>query len=197
MSLEEFLAWQAEQDEIYELVDGLPLAMAGSTLRHARVTANALRTIGNQLRSANSPCNAFTDDIGVLTPLYRVRRPDVSVLCPPFDEEAMITDRPSLVIEVLSESTEHVDRLIKLGEYQSMPSVDYIVMVDPTRVEVAFWARNAAGNWESEWLRDVDAVIHMPKLGLSIGLASLYERVPLAPVPKPRLVWDDDGTVSR
>jgi Uma2 family endonuclease len=99
------------------------MAMAGAKLRHDRVTANAIRNIGNQLRAANNPCDAFTDHIGVLTLMGRVRRPDASVLRPPFDEEALTTDRPRLIVEVLSESTEHVDRLFKLGEYQSMPSI--------------------------------------------------------------------------
>jgi Uma2 family endonuclease len=198
MTVEEFLAWQTEQDQLYELVDGLPLAMAGAKLRHDRVTANAIRNIGNQLRAANSPCDAFTDDVGVLTPVRRVRRPDVSVLCPPFDEDATVTDRPRLVVEVLSESTEHVDRLFKLGEYQSMASIDYIVMIDPTRVEVGFWSRDAAGAWQSQWLREPDSMIEMPKLGPSISLAALYERVPLDPATRPRLVWGDenDGTPS-
>ncbi len=133
MTVEEFLVWQTEQDRLYELVVGLPLAMAGAKLRHDRVMANAIRTIGNQLRASNSPCDAFTGDVGALTPVRRVRRPDVGVLCPPFDEDATISDRPRLIVEVLSESTEHVDRLFKLGEYQSMASIDYIVMVDPAR----------------------------------------------------------------
>lgn len=196
MTVEEFLVWQTSQDQLYELVDGLPRAMAGAKLRHDRVTANALRTIGNQLRAANSPCDAFTDDVGVLTPMRRVRRPDVSVLCPPFDEDATITDSPRLLVEVLSESTEHVDRLFKLGEYQSMPSVDYIVMIDPTRMEVGFWSRDPAEGWQSQWLRDPAAAVEMPGLGLSIPLAALYERVPLDPMPRPRLVWDEDGSAS-
>ena len=198
MTVEEFLAWQSGQDQLYEFVDGMPMAMAGAKLRHDRVTANALRIIGNQLRAANNPCDVFTDDVGILTPMGRIRRPDVSVLCPPFDEEALITDRPRLVVEVLSESIEHVDRLFKLGEYQSMASIDYIVVVDPTRIEIGFWSRDVAGGWQSQWLRQLDQVIEMPKLGLSISLGSLYERVPLEPVPRPRLVWGDerDGAPS-
>jgi Uma2 family endonuclease len=168
------------------------MAMAGARLRHDRVTANALRCINNQLRAANSPCDAYTDEIAIATPKGRVRRPDVSVLCPPFDEEAMIADNPCLVIEVLSENTEHVDRLFKLGEYQSMPSVAYILMIDPTRMEVGFWARDAAGAWQSEWLHAPDAVIDMPALGLSLPLAELYERVPLEPPVWPRLIWSDE-----
>jgi Uma2 family endonuclease len=96
-------------------------------------------------------------------------------------------------VEVLSESTERVDRLFKLGEYQSMPSVEYIVMVDPTRVEVGFWSGDSAGGWQSQWLREPEAVIEMPKFGLSISLGSLYERVPLEPAPRPRLVWGDES----
>jgi Uma2 family endonuclease len=98
-------------------VDGQPVAMAEAKVRHDRVTGNAFSEVRRQMRAGGSACDAFTADIGIRTPLGNVRRPDISVLFPPFDEEATASDAPRLIIEVPSESTERVDRLIKLDEY--------------------------------------------------------------------------------
>jgi len=188
MTIEEFLAWQMDQEDRYELVDGQPVAMAGAKLRHDRMAVNAISEVRRQLRASGSPCDAFSADIGILTPSGNLRRPEVSVLCPPFDEEAMTSDSPRLVVEVLSESTARVDRLVKLDEYKAIESMDYIVIADPTRVEVSFWRRDSQRAWRSETLQEAEAVIDMPKLGPAVSLTSLYERVPLPPRPRPRLV---------
>jgi Uma2 family endonuclease len=193
MTIEAFLAWQSGQDRRYELVGGEPVAMAGAKLRHDRVTGNAFSEIRRQMRSGGSPCDAFTADIGIRTPAGNIRRPDVSVLCPPFDEEATTSDSPRLIVEVLSESTERVDRLIKLDEYKAIESLDYILVVDPTRIDTGFWSRDAGRTWHSTPSRDLNAVIEMPGLGISLGLASLYERVPVEPRREFRLVQEEDG----
>jgi Uma2 family endonuclease len=190
MTLTEFLAWQATQDRLYEFVDGEPVAMAGAQVRHDRITVNAIFEIRRQLRDGGSPCDVFTADIGILTPKGRIRRPEMSVLCPPFDEDAVTSDRPRLVVEVLSESTADIDRFIKLDEYKAIRSIDYIIIVDPTRFAVGFWHRGDGGEWFGEMLTDADAVIEMPLLGLAVSLSALYQRVSVEPRLRPRLVDD-------
>jgi Uma2 family endonuclease len=191
MTIGEFLSWQSGQDRLYEFVDGEPVAMAGAKLRHDHVTVNALSEITRQLRAAGSPCDAFTADIGIRTAANRIRRPEVSILCPPFDEEAMVAENPRLILEVLSESTERVDRLVKLDEYKSLESVDYIVILDPTRIEAGFWFRDSQRGWRNTTLIAAEQALDMPALGLSLGLAALYDRVQLSPPPRPRLDWED------
>jgi Uma2 family endonuclease len=188
MTIEEFLSWQTDQEDRFEFVDGQPVAMAGAKLRHDRMTVNALSEIRRQLRASGSPCDAFTADIGILTPSGNMRRPKVSVLCPPFDEESQVSDRPRLVVEVLSESTSRIDRLVKLDEYKAIETMDYIVIADPSRVDVGLWFRNAARIWRTATFQETEAVLDLPALGLAISLASLYERVSLPPRPRPRLV---------
>jgi Uma2 family endonuclease len=193
MSIEMFLAWQERQDTLYELVDGQPVAMTGAQIRHDRVTVNAVSEITRQLRASGSPCDAFTDDIGIRTPGGNIRRPDISVLCPPFDEDAVISDCPRLVVEVLSKSTAGLDRFLKLEEYEAIESLDAIIMIDPTRMEVGLWTRDAARAWHAARFTDAEAALAVPSLGLSIGLAALYERVTVTSRLRPRLVWEEDG----
>jgi Uma2 family endonuclease len=196
MTADEFLAWQAGQDELYEFVDGQPSAMAGAKIRHDRITTNAMTALRAGLRSAGSPCDVFSADIAIRTGSSRFRRPDASVLCPPFDEEATSSDRPRLVLEVLSEGTESVDRLVKVGEYQALPGLDTILIVDPRRIEIGFWFRDAAGTWRAEVVRDVSAMIELPRLGVSLAVAALYERVPIQQDAGPRLVWRDTPSAN-
>ena len=193
MTIEAFLAWQAKQDTRYELVNGQPVAMTGAKLRHDRVTVNVVSEITRQLRASGNPCDAFSDDIAIRTPGGNVRRPDVSVLCPPFDEEAMISDRPRLVVEVLSESTAGLDRFMKLEEYKTIESLDAIVMIDPTQIEVGLWTRDDRRAWHATRVTDAKAVLAVPSLGLSLGIAAVYERVPVTSRLRPRLVWEEDG----
>jgi Uma2 family endonuclease len=193
MTIEAFLAWQSGQDLRYEFVGGEPVAMAGAKLRHDRVTGNTFSEIRRQMRSGGSPCDAFTADIGIRTPAGNIRRPDVSVLHPPFDEEATTSDSPRLIVEVLSESTERVDRLIKLDEYKAIESLDYILVVDPTRIDTGFWFRDAGRSWHSTPFQNPDAVIELPGLGISLLLASLYERVQVEPRRRFRLIQEADG----
>jgi Uma2 family endonuclease len=157
------------------------------------VTGNAFSEIRRQMRAANSPCDTFTADIGIRTPAGNIRRPDVSVLCPPFDEDASTTDAPRLIVEVLSESAERIDRLIKLDEYKAIDTLDYIVMIDPTRIAAGFWFRGAARAWQSMTFHDFDATIDMPVLGISINLSTLYDRVQVTSSARLKLVWEDEA----
>ena len=80
---------------------------------------------------------------------------------------------------------------MKLDEYKLIETMDYIVIADPTRVEVGCWSRDTERAWRTETFKESDSVIQMPALGLAISLASFYERVPVTPRPRPHLVWED------
>jgi len=123
MTEAEFLEWQRHQEQRYELVDGVPRAMTGARFRHDRGLVNAFGTLLDALEAIDSPCRPFTADIAVRVPTGDLRRPDVAVYCPLFDEDAMVSNRPRLVVEVLSESTEDTDQHVKVDEYQHMDAV--------------------------------------------------------------------------
>ncbi len=188
MTNDEFLVWQAAQDRLYELIDGVPVAMAGARFVHDRVAGNINFSLKRQFRTYGNPCDSFSDDIGVVVGSGRIRRPDVAVHCPPFDEQATASDSPKLVVEILSESTASTDRFVKLEEFKALGSLDYILFVVPDAVDVVFWFRDPAGAWRHEAVRDLDAVIDLPKLGASLSVTDIYERVPLRKQPAPRLV---------
>ena len=188
MTEAEFLQWQRHQERRYELVDGVPRAMTGARFRHDRVVINATGALLDALERIDSPCRPFTADIAVRVPTGNLRRPDVAVYCPPFDEDAMVSDRPRLVIEVLSESTEDTDQYVKVDEYQHMPELDYILLVAPRVVDVLAWARADDRSWHSRRHRSLEAEVPLARLAVTLSLARLYRSVELR--PRPRLVTE-------
>ena len=189
MTEAEFLEWQRHQEHRYELVDGVPRAMTGARFRHDRVLVNVSSALLDALETIDSPCRPFTADIAVRVPTGDLRRPDVAVYCPPFDEDAMVSDRPRLVVEVLSESTEDTDQHVKVDEYQHMEAVDYILLLAPRVVDVLVWAREEDRSWRSKRYQSLDDVVPLPRLAVSLRLARLYRSVELR--PRPRLVSED------
>ena len=86
MSAEEFLAWGLHQELRYELVDGVPVAMAGARQRHDRIVMNAQGLMYAQLRG--TACRNFSADIAVRVPAGNIRRPDAGIDCGAFDGNA-------------------------------------------------------------------------------------------------------------
>jgi len=187
MTEAEFLDWQLGQTDRYELVDGQPRAMTGARFRHDRVLGNVFGSLQRALRSVNSPCDAFTADIAVRVPAGNLRRPDVAIYCPPFDEDSMVSDRPRLVVEVLSESTEDTERYIKLDEYKGIELLDYIILIAPQVVDALVWSRQADRTWKGFRYQAVTDVIPFPLLGISLSVSDIYQRVALLP-PRPKLI---------
>jgi Uma2 family endonuclease len=155
---------------------------------------NAFGLLLEKLDSIDSPCRPFTADIATRVPTGNLRRPDVAVYCPPFDEDAMVSDRPRLLIEVLSESTEDTDQHVKVDEYQRMAAVDYIILIAPHVVDVLVWARADDRSWQSMRYQSLEDVVPLPRLGVSLALARLYRSVELR--PRPRLVTGADDALS-
>ena len=187
MTAEAFLDWCLGQEGRWELVDGVPVAMAGAKQVHDRVVVNALMALGSQLRGG--PCRPTTGDVAVAIPNGNIRRPDLGVDCGRFEPESLTATDPRLVIEVLSPSTRTFDAIGKLREYQRVPGLLHIILVDPDEPRVWHWRRPANGSWSDLLLEGLDAVVELPDLGATLALRDLYEgltfRPRLRPVPEP------------
>ena len=191
MTLDEFLGWQERQDNRFELVDGRPVAITGATFAHDRVVGNLRWAIKTNLRNASSPCEPFGADIGLVVSPLSLRRPDVAVYCPPFEETAVKADRPRLIAEVLSRSTEHVDYFIKVEEFKTIDALQVILLVSPQAVDLGVWMRGD-GSWNHRRIRDIDGVVDLADLGISLAVQDIYDGVRLIPPDRPRLVWPEE-----
>jgi Uma2 family endonuclease len=182
MTLDEFWDWQDRQDIRYELVDGIPWAMAGAQQRHDRIVTNALIEIGSQLRG--KPCAVFTADQTVVTRAANGRRPDVGVDCGPLDGSSMKASSPCVVIEVLSRSTRLLDQVGKLEEYKDVGSMEHVALVDPDEPYVILWSRAADRTWSMSPYRDLNDALPLTSVGVSLPLAILYDRLDVSSRPQ-------------
>jgi Uma2 family endonuclease len=178
MTQEEFFAWQENQEKLYELVDGLPVLplkmMTGASQAHDRVTVNIIAALHRQLRGG--PCRPTTDDLAVRIPTGNVRRPDITVECGGQGGRGELAVRdPRVVIEVLSPTTMNFDRIRKLPEYQTVPAVAHILLVDTETPRVDLWSRQPDGRWAQEKHNGLEAEVAQPAIETSLTLADIFE----------------------
>ena len=191
MSAEEFLEWGLHHELRYELVDGVPVAMAGATQLHDQIVATVHGMLYNLLRGHK--CRYFTADLAVRIPAGNIRRLDAGIDCGARDDDAAVATAPLLVMEVLSPSTRDFDMFGKLEEYKTVPTLGHIVIVDPDTPQVFHWSRFPNEPWKHVLLEGLDAVIQLPEFDGAIDLASLYQGLTFRPLP--RLVREGDPEV--
>lgn len=143
-TLEEFLAWEETQPERHEFIRGEVFAMVGARRVHGTVSGNVFAMLRSQLRGA--PCRAFVEGMKLQVADDTVFYPDVFVTCDPADLRTEHVFRaPTVIVEVLSPSTESTDRGLKFAHYRRLPSVQEYLLVDPDRRTVELYRRGAEG----------------------------------------------------
>ena len=175
MSVEDYLAWEETQDQRHEYVGGMVYAMAGGTIDHAAVIANSLVAIGARLRG--KPCRPFGSDLKVRIeyPTHtRFYYPDVTVICEMGPGQAVYHDRPSVIVEVASESTRRTDELEKKDAYLSIPSLHAYIQMEQDAAAAVVWRRGDAG-FVRETYSGMDAVIPLPEIGAELPMEEAYE----------------------
>src|SRR5262249_42574691 len=177
-SYEAYLAYERDSGMKHEYDDGEIIAMAGGSRRH-----NALASrISAALENGRKPgCVAFQSDQRVrILATSRATYPDVSMVCGPIEGDpadpngATITN-PTLIIEVLSPTTEQKDRGDKWQDYQLLPSLQEYVLVSQSQPRVEHYRRLATGGWE---YHDVTEGVVQLVSGAVLDLARLYAELP-------------------
>jgi len=175
----EYLALERSADIKGEFFDGEIFAMAGASREHNLIVGNFIRELGNQLR--NGPCEVYPGDMRVkvdATGLYTY--PDVVVACekPTFEDDYVDTLlNPTLLVEVLSESTEKYDRGKKSGHYRQLASLQEYVLVSQDEPHVEHYARQNDGHWILTEASGLEASIELPAVGGLLLLSEVYARV--------------------
>ncbi|MDJ1171643.1 Uma2 family endonuclease [Roseofilum sp. BLCC_M154] len=163
----------------HEYIGGQIFAMSGGSEEHNRITLNIASFLNAHLRG--SGCKTFMSDMKVNMPIARDTAdlfyyPDVMVTCEPEDREKYYKTSPCLIVEVLSPSTESLDRREKRLNYQSLPSLQEYILVSQTEMKVEVYRRNTDGNWSLEIL-EIDDSLELNSVGLSLTMADIYDEV--------------------
>ena len=174
MTFEEYLELDSNAEGVrYEYIDGYAYMMSGGTNNHARICANLVRQLGNALEGG--PCEVFTSDARVQIAEYRrILHPDVTVSCQE-EEIATIIRHPRVVIEVLSSSTKLFDLSKKFFMYQSCPSIETVIFVDPDLPYVDLFQKEGT-LWVNMPYHDGD-MVEIECLGVSLPIESIYRGV--------------------
>jgi Uma2 family endonuclease len=171
-TVDEFLAWEREQAEPYELVDGIVRMMTGGTLAHTIVKGNLFAAMRTRVRP---PCRVLVDGAKVVTAtacLY----PDVVVTCAPVTMTDDTVREPRLIAEVLSRTTAGHDRGAKWLAYREIEGLAHYLLVwqDVRRVEL--FSRKAGGGWDLA-IVEPPARLRLEALGADLDIDPFYEGV--------------------
>jgi Uma2 family endonuclease len=174
--VEEFLAWEREQEERYEYVGGVIRMMVGGTLDHNTIAGNVFSGLRTQLR--DGPCRVFMEAVKVVADAATMY-PDVVVTCAPGSGQSDVVPEPEIVVEVLSRSTQSFDRGPKLDAYQQILSLKQYVLIAQDESRVSVYERDD-GSWRYRILQDLDARLGFAVGGANVTLAEIYERATIA-----------------
>jgi Uma2 family endonuclease len=189
---EEYLALERAAPYKSEFYAGQMFAMAGARRSHNLIITNVVRELSTQL--LDSPCQVYPSDMRVkidASGLYTY--PDVTVTCgeeqfEDEDEDTLLN--PTLIVEVLSESTEAYDRGEKFAHYRQLESLQEYVLISQDRARVERYARQGEG---AEWLlteaRGLQGTMRLASIDCDLCLADVYQKVrlPAAGGAPPRL----------
>jgi Uma2 family endonuclease len=178
---DEYLAVERESEFKSEYVDGLVYEMTGAALNHIRIVTNLTAELAFQLRGR--PCEALSNEMKVRMPDSRkFFYPDVVGLCgePQFhDEREDIILNPTLLIEVLSPSTEAFDRGSKFQSYQKLESLREYVLVAQDKYVVEQFVRQPGEKWTYSATIGRESSLFLPSVECTLNLQSVYDRVEL------------------
>ncbi|WP_018111811.1 Uma2 family endonuclease [Thermus igniterrae] len=143
LSLEEYLDWEQKAPVKHELVEGLPHAMAGASRAHNLIATNLALLLGPLARRKG--CRLYVADMKLRVGERTVYYPDLMVVCAPPPENPFYEEAPCLVVEVLSQSTEGVDRREKLWRYLALPSLEGYLLVSALEERVELYRKGPEG----------------------------------------------------
>lgn len=190
-TIEEYLAIERQSEERYEYIDGQIFAMAGESIAHGEICANLAGLLHSQLRG--TPCRMRVKDTkirsgpnphpGSTKGLFSY--PDLVVICGELqfhDEHQDVVLNPTVIIEVLSESTESFDRGEKFQRYQAWnPTLSDYVLVSQTRPIIEHYVRQADGGWLYYVYSDLEQRLFINSINCELSLPDVYERVVFPP----------------
>ena len=99
-------------------------------------------------------------------------------------EETFEAEDVRLVAEVLSPSTREFDMFQKLDEYRDIPTMQYVLLIEPNAPKAILWSRHGATNWSYLNLGGLDSVADMPSLGLQMALGEICRNLTFRSSPK-------------
>ncbi len=173
---EEYFAWEEQQLERHEYIDGEVYAMSGGTINHGDIAGNFLSLLkahmrGRGCKTLNSDCRVSI--VGSTKYVY----PDISVTCDERDRTtAQYITYPCLIVEVLSPGTEAYDRGNKFKMYRRNPSLQEYVLVSADTIEIELFRKTDTDDWRIINYQAGDTV-ELKSINLICQIEQIYEDI--------------------
>lgn len=171
ISQAEYLAGEMVSDIKHELINGEVYAMAGASRNHNLLVSNTARILGNHLQ--DGPCATFSSDLKIKA-ATNFFYPDVMVVCADENGDEYYTEKPSIIVEVLSKASRRMDKSTKLAAYKALPSLQEYLLIEQDFVDVEVLRRST--HWLSEHYFLGDSLT-LESVGLTLTVSDLYQRV--------------------
>ncbi|MEM6428835.1 MAG: Uma2 family endonuclease [Deinococcota bacterium] len=167
----DYLEFEEHSQHKHEFVNGELFMMAGASERHNRIALNIAAVFLASSRTTG--CRVFISDMKVKLEDDTVYYPDVMVVCDDSDDHAYYKTKPCLIIEVLSDSTEAIDRGEKLHAYRRISSLQAYVLVNQHHERLEVFRLSDDGRWFLEDILD-DQVLTLPCVNLGLSVDDVY-----------------------
>lgn len=181
MTAEEYLEWEPKQPEKHEYHGGEIVDMSGASLPHNYIQANLFGELYYFLKGKS--CDVFASDLRVeVKSIERYYYPDITIFC---DEPELVEDKPDMIknptviIEILSPTTEQNDRNKKKFFYMQMPTLKEYIMIDSISMVIDAIRKTEDNKWENEMLIEKASLLHIHSIDFSISLNEIYRKVVL------------------
>ena len=181
LSPADYLAIDRASETRHEYADGLMVAMSGGTANHSFLIQAMGRELSLALR--DRPCNVSVATLRLQIASGRSHLyPDAMVICGPLHfpegQRDMITN-PTVIVEVLSDSTERWDRVGKFARYRQVDSLREYVLVAQDEMSIEWYTRRDDGEWVYHAATGPDGALHLHSLDVTLALAEIYSKLDL------------------
>lgn len=181
----DYLAQENQSLFKHEYFQGRIYAMAGASPTHSAITATVTMLLGMQLRG--SSCTTFTNDTRIIVRSNGLfTYPDLSIVCGPpiFDEQDPYgVVNPTVIIEILSSSTEGYDRGSKFQLYRGLPSLQEYILIAQNQPRIE---RFLYPDWALTDCAGLESSLTLVSIPCTLKLAEVYERITFSSPPELR-----------
>ncbi len=178
ISAEEYLAGEQRSDVRHEYIGGVIYAMAGASDEHIALCMNLAFALRTHLQGGSCRVQMSDGKVRLLLGGQDIfYYPDLLVTCDPRDTDRYFKRYPKVLIEVLSETTEAIDRREKFLSYRQIETLQEYILIAQDKMEVTVFSRTE--HWRPEIVRAPEKTLRIKSLGFSLLMAKLYEGLKL------------------
>jgi len=183
LSEAEYLELERKAEFKSEYFQGEMFAMSGGTRWHGLIATNLVGELRQQLKG--KPCQAYGSDLRVrVSPSRLYTYPDVTVACPELkfaDDQQDTLLNPTVIVEILSDSTRGYDRGRKFQYYRTLPSLQEYLTVEQSSTHAEQWTRQPGNQWLLSEFSELDQTIELPSIGCVLKMSEIYDKVEFLP----------------